>query len=121
MNGALWGAQLLLGLVFSVSAVVKGTQTKQRTIELGMTGVVDVPMPVMRFTAVCEALGVIGLFAPSITDMLLIMTPLAALGLGVIMVCAAGLHLRLGEAKTAFGNVVLLGLCLFVAYGRWPQ
>ena len=121
MNVTLWGVQLLLGLVFSVSAVVKGTQTKQRTIELGMTGVVDVPVPVMRFTAVCEALGVIGLFAPSITGMLLILTPVAATGLGVIMVCAAGLHLRLGEVKTAVGNAVLLGLCLFVAYGRWPQ
>lgn len=86
-----------------------------------MTGVVDVPVPVLRFTAVCEALGVVGLFAPWLTGKFVILTPLAAVGLGVIMVAAVGLHLRLGEAKTAIGNVVLLGLCLFVAYGRWPR
>lgn len=121
VNVGLWTAQVLLALVFGVSAAVKGSQPQRRVVELGMTGVVNVSVPVMRFTAVCEALGVVGLFAPWLTGVFPVLTPLAAMGLAVIMVCATTIHLRLGEVKTAVGTVVLLGLCLFVAWGRWPQ
>lgn len=117
---ALWVAQILLVLVFGSSALVKGTQSTARAVELGMTGVVDVPLPVMRFTAFCELLGIIGLVLPYTTGVLPILTPLAALGLGLIMVPAVRIHLGLGEPATAVGNLVLLALCLFVAWGRWP-
>jgi hypothetical protein len=36
------------------------------------------------------------------------------------MVLAARIHLGLGEPATAAGNMVLLAMCLFVAWGRWP-
>lgn len=120
VNIALWVAQILVILVFGSSAAVKGTQSRERTVELGMTGVVNVPLPIIRFTALCEALGVIGLLAPYSTGVLPILTPLAAIGLGLIMVPAARLHLGLGEPWTAAGNLVLLGVCAFVAVGRWP-
>jgi hypothetical protein len=55
-----------------------------------------------------------------VTGVLPILTPLAAVGLGVIMVLAARIHLGLGEPATAAGNMVLLAMCLFVAWGRWP-
>jgi len=118
MNIALWIAQILLVLVFGYSALIKGTQSTERAVELGMTGVVNVRLPVMRFTAYCEVLGVIGLIVPYATGVLPILTPLAAIGLGVIMVLAARIHL--GEPATAVGNLVLLAMCLFVAWGRWP-
>jgi hypothetical protein len=107
-------------VVFGFSAAVKGTQSKERTLELGMTGVIDIPAPLMRFTALTEVLGIIGLVLPYATGVAPILTPLAAIGLGVIMILAARIHLGLGEPKTAAGNVLLLALCLFVAVGRWP-
>jgi hypothetical protein len=120
MNIALWITQMLLVLVFGYSALIKGTQSTERAVELGMTGVVNVRLPVMRFIAYCELFGVIGLIVPYVTGVLPILTPLAALGLGVIMVLAARIHLGLGEPGTAVGNMVLLAMCLFVAWGRWP-
>jgi hypothetical protein len=117
---ALWVGQILLVLVFGFSALVKGTQSTARAVELGMTGVINVPLPVMRFTAFCELLGIIGLVLPYATGVLPILTPLAAIGLGLIMLPAAQIHLGLGEPATAAGNMVLLALCLFVAWGRWP-
>lgn len=120
MNIALWSAQALLMVIFSLSAAVKGTQSIQRAVELGMTGVVNVPLPVMRFIAFCELLGVIGLVLPYATGVLPILTPLAALGLGLIMILAAPIHLRLGEPGTAAGNLLLLAVCIVVAWGRWP-
>ena len=120
MNIALWATQILLVVVFSYSALIKGTQSTERAVQLGMTGVVNVPLPVMRFTASCEVLGVLGLIVPYATGMLPILTPLAAIGLAMIMVLAARIHLGLGEPATAAGNTVLLAMCLFVAWGRWP-
>ena len=120
MDIALWVATILLVMVFGISALVKGTQTTARAVELGMTGVVNVPLPVMRFTAFCELLGVIGLVLPYTTGVLPILTPLAAIGLGLIMLPAARIHLGLGEPATAVGNMVLLAVCVFVSWGRWP-
>jgi hypothetical protein len=120
MNIALWITQMLLVLVFSYSALIKGTQSTERAVELGMTGVVNVRLPVMRFIAYCELFGVIGLIVPYATGVLPILTPLAAIGLAMIMVLAARIHLGLGEPATAAGNMVLLAMCLFVAWGRWP-
>jgi hypothetical protein len=111
MNIALWATQILLVLVFGYSALIKGTQSTERAVELGMTGVVNVPLPVMRLAAYCEVLGVIGLIVPYVTGVLLILTPMAAIGLGVIMVLAARIHLGLGEPATAVGNLVLLAMC----------
>jgi DoxX-like family len=120
VNVALWVAQIVLVVVFGFSAAVKGTQSKERTLERGMTGVVNIPTPLMRFTALTEVLGIIGLVLPYATGVAPILTPLAAIGLGVIMILAARIHLGLGEPKTAAGNMLLLALCLFVAVGRWP-
>ena len=67
MNIALWATQILLVVVFGYSALIKGTQSTERAIALGMTGVVNVPLPVMRFTAYSEVLVVIGLIVPYVT------------------------------------------------------
>jgi|RhiMetdeSRZDD1v2_1073273.scaffolds.fasta_scaffold2553121_1 DoxX-like family len=119
-NVGLWVAQGLLVAVFGFSAAVKGTQPKQRVLQLGMTGVVNIPIPLMRFTALCEVFGVIGLVLPYATGIAPILTPAAAIGLGMIMIAAAVIHLRLHEPWTAGGNVILLALCVLVAIGRWP-
>jgi hypothetical protein len=64
MNVVLWIIQGLLVLVFGFSALVKGTQSKARALALGMTGVANLPTSVMRFTAFCELLAIIGLGEP---------------------------------------------------------
>jgi hypothetical protein len=117
---ALWIVTAVLVVVFAYSALIKGTQSTARAVELGMTGVVHVPLHVMRFAAVCEVLGIIGLVLPYVVGVLPVLTPLAALGLALVMVLAARIHRGLGEPATAAGNLVLLALCLFVAWGRWP-
>jgi hypothetical protein len=119
-NVGLWVAQGLLVAVFGFSAAVKGTQPKQRVLQLGMTGVVNIPIPLIRFTALCEVFGVIGLVLPYATGIAPILTPAAAIGLGMVMIAAAVIHLRLHEPWTAGGNVILLALCVLVAIGRWP-
>jgi hypothetical protein len=121
MNVALWTAQLLAAAVFLFSAVTKGTWSKEKLIAKGQTGVAPVPLPLLRAIALAELLGAIGLIAPWWTGIAPVLTPLAAVGLGIIMVGAAAIHLRLNEPRTALGNLAILVLCVFTAVGRFAQ
>ena len=63
MNLALWICQGTLAALFLVSGSAKISMSKPRMIATGQTGVAPFPVPVIRFTAACELLGVIGLIA----------------------------------------------------------
>jgi DoxX-like family len=121
MNIVSWSAQFLAAAVFGFSAVTKGTWSKEKLVAKGQTGVAAVPLPLVRFVAFAELLGVIGLIVPWWTGIGAVLTPLAAIGLSGVMVGAAIIHLRLGEPRTALGNVALLAVCMTVAVGRLAQ
>jgi uncharacterized membrane protein YphA (DoxX/SURF4 family) len=118
MSIALWMCQGLLAAVFFLSGARKSTQSKERMLASGQTGVRAYGLPFIRVIAVCELLGAVGLIVPSATSILPVLTPLAACGLGIIMLGAARAHALLHEPKNVAANFVLLALCLFVAIGR---
>jgi hypothetical protein len=118
MNIALWIAQCLLAIVFTVSAVMKGTWDLDRLVKSGQTGVQGLPLPLVRFIAFAEICGVLGLILPWATGIVPVLTVAAAVGLGVIMTLAAVVHTRLHEPKNVATNVVLFAICAFVAVGR---
>jgi DoxX-like family len=121
MNVALWIGQGLLTLIFLYSGLIKATQTKERITALGQTGVAPFPLPVIRFIATCELLGVVGLIAPWLTGIAPVLTPLAAAALGVLMVLAAIAHLRLKEQRIPVIELSILAICIFVAAGRFAD
>jgi len=118
MSVALWICQGLLAAVFFWSGAQKISQPKERLLAAGQTGVRAYSLPFIRFIAACELAGAVGLIVPRATSILPVLTPLAAAGLGVIMIGAARAHAQLHEPKNVVTNVVLLALCLFVAIGR---
>ena len=121
MNIALWAVSAVVAAVFLFSAVTKGTWSKERLLAAGQTGVGPVPLPMLRTVAFAELLGVTGLVLPWWTGVAPVLTPLAAAGLGIVMIGAATIHLRLGEPRTALANAGILALCVFVALGRAAQ
>jgi hypothetical protein len=56
MTIAFWATQALPALVFACSGLITGTQSTERAGELGMTGVVNLPLAVTRLTADSEHL-----------------------------------------------------------------
>ncbi len=129
MNIALWVVQILLATLFLWSGLVKGTQPKDRLIASGQTGVAPFPLPVIRLTAYAELLAVLGLILPGLTGVAPVLTPLAAVGLAIVMTGALTSHSRLLRADRAAGhgnreagnitaNAVILALCVFVIIGR---
>jgi uncharacterized membrane protein YphA (DoxX/SURF4 family) len=128
MNVALWIVQALLAVVFTTSGIAKSRMSKDALVASGQTGVRFYDISFIRFIAVMEILGVLGLILPGLLDIAAFLTPLAAAGLAVIMVGAATSHSRLvreGGARRAkemlnvATNAVLFTACLFVVIGRF--
>lgn len=69
----------------------------------------------ISFVEVCIAVGlIVSLFLPSLTAL----APLAAIGIALIMAGAMATHLRREEYLHMAGNLLWLGLALFVAYDK---
>jgi hypothetical protein len=67
------------------------------------------------FLEVCAALGIV---VPLFLQSMPMLTALAALGIALVMAGAMATHLRREEYVNVVGNLVWLGLALFVAYGK---
>ena len=114
MTVALWIVQGLLALLFLFAGVSKLIMTVEEMTK-------DVPMPgaFLRFIAVAEILGAIGLILPSLLRIKPGLTPLSAAGLAVIMVGATVITLTYMGVGMALVPLVVGLLAVFVAYGRW--
>mgnify|MGYP005842705519 CR=1 FL=1 len=124
MNSALWVAQVVLMAAFVLAGVshLQYERTKERMDERTrqrLRWAEAVPPPLLTFIGICEILGALGLILPAVTGVLPVLTPLAATGLGVIMLLAILFHAVRREFPLIAVNLVLLVLAAFVAYGRF--
>ena len=117
MSIALWIVQGLLAVAFLGAGASKLSQPKEKLLK-NMPWVEDFSQPAVRLIGAAEVLGAIGVVLPALTGVLPWLTPLAALGLVLLMVGAALTHLRRKEYGNVAINAVLLVLAAFVAYGR---
>ena len=118
MGIALWVAQVLLAVAFLGAGATKLSQPKEKLAK-NMAWVEDFSQGTVRLIGALEVVGAIGLVLPALTRILLWLTPLAALGLVLLMIGAALTHLRRTEYGNIAMNAVLLVLAAFVAYGRF--
>jgi uncharacterized membrane protein YphA (DoxX/SURF4 family) len=110
----LWIVQVLLAALFLFAGGMKLVMPIEE-----MTKQVPLPGAFLRFIAVAEILGALGLILPGLLRIRPGLTPLAAAGLVVIMIGATAVSLAaLGAAMAVMPLVVGL-LAAFVAYGRW--
>ncbi len=119
LNVALWVCQILLAILFGYSGLMKSAKTKNELVKMGQTAAEDLSPETIQFIGIMEILGTIGIILPHLTGILPILTPLAAIGFGIIMILAAVFHFRRGEKTTVLLNLLILLLCAFVACGRF--
>jgi hypothetical protein len=116
---SLWVAQVLLALLFGLAGVMKAFMPVQALVATGIIYAADLPLWLLRFIGVAELSGAVGIVLPAMTRIMPRLTPLAALGFVTIQVLAIGFHAMRGELAMALPlNLVLLGLSLFVLWGR---
>jgi len=118
VNILLWIVQGLLALFFVMTGALKLVRSKEQ-LSARMGWVEDVSQPVIRMIGFVEILGGLGLFLPSLTRILPWLTPLAAIGLVLVMVGAALTHYRRKEFSAVGMNSILLILSFLVAMGRF--
>ena len=113
MNIALWIVQGLLAALFLFAGGVKLVMPIEEQMPL--------PLPdwFVQFTGIVEVLGAVGLILPWLLHIRPGLTPLAAVGLVMVMIGAVAYTLAAGDVASALIPLVVGLLSAFVAYGRW--
>jgi uncharacterized membrane protein YphA (DoxX/SURF4 family) len=109
----LWTAQVLLAALFIFAGTMKLILPPE-----AMVGPVPLPVPFLRFIGAMEILGAAGLLLPGLLRIRRELTPLAGIGLLIIMVGATVITLiggQVGPAAPPFAAGVIAAL---VIYGR---
>jgi len=115
VNVVLWSVQGFLALFFLAAGAPK-------LIGRGMerwTGFSELPRAMVVFIGVTEVLGAAGLVLPMATGVLPWLTPLAAIGLAIIVLMATGFHLRADERINALETGLWASIATVIAIGRW--
>ena len=111
--------QVLLALLFAVSGLVKLTQPYAKFVKLpAQDWANDFKPQIVRLIGVLEVSAAVGIIVPLLLNSLTPLTALAGVGIALLMSGAMVTHLRRVEYPNMVGNLVWLGLALFVAYGR---
>ena len=114
MTFALWIVQALLAALFLFTGGMKLVLPLEK-----MAGPVALPGPLLRFIGVAEVLGALGLILPGLLRIQPGLTPLAATGLGLIMIGAMVIGLVIRDVTMVLIPLMVGLLTAFVAYGRW--
>ncbi len=119
MNTILWVLQAVAAATFIYSGINKSIFSIRKLVyEKGQTGVENLSISMVRFIGISEILGAIGLILPCWLNVLPGLTSVSALLLSIIMIPAAVIHYKRKEPKNVMTNVILFGICFFIAYGR---
>ena len=114
---SLWVAQIAVFILFCVAGYMKLTMPVAEIAKMWpWTG--QVPEGFLRFIAVVDFAGGIGVLVPAATRILPGLSVLAALGCSLLQALAIGFHAWRGELSSTPFNFFLLALCGFVLWGR---
>ncbi len=116
-NRTLWIIQGLLAAVFLFAGGVKLVMPAADLAKLAPM----LSVGFLRFVAVCEVLGAIGLILPWLLRIQPVLTPLAAAGLVIIMIGAVTVTVMMNGIAVALFPLVVGLLLALVAYGRWRR
>jgi hypothetical protein len=111
----LWTIQALLAALFLFAGITKFTMPVEMLEQSGMS------VEFLRFIGVAEVAGALGLILPGLFRVQVNLTPLAALGLAIIMVGAVVTTAVTAAVSAAIVPAMVGGLLSFVVAGRWQQ
>ena len=117
MNIALWAVQVILTLIFFMAGFTKAFRFEKA--KSSMPWVNEYSKGFVTFVGAAELLGGIGLVVPGFLEIQPNLTPLAAVGLAIIMLLATIFHVKRKEYTGIPMTVILLLFSLFIAIGRF--
>ena len=119
LDAVIWAVQGLLAAMFLFAGGMKLLAFDRyiKMLEERSGRDAGLSRPLMTMVGISEVAGALGLILPWATGILPALTPLAALGLAVIMIGATNYHRQGGERPVL--TIVLFVLALFVAVARF--
>lgn len=118
MNIVLWILQVLLALMFLFAGGTKFYFSAEQMAAMSPPNAVVFPGLFIKFIGLCELLGALGLVLPGLLRIRRGLTPLAALGLLIIMIGAVVVGIMGTGVVSAIPVMVIALLIALVAYGR---
>ena len=119
MNTALWIIASILALAFLAGGLMKITQPKPKLVASGQPWAEDFSVGAVKGIGALEVLAALGLVLPALLGIASGLVPVAATGIVALLVGAAVVHARRGEA----GHIVMIALLVvlagFVAVNRF--
>jgi len=119
LNITLWVAQLLLASSMVWAASMKLLQPEKVAAMWPWAG--QVSPALVKFTGIVDLLGGLGLVLPILLNIKPKLTPIAAICVIVLMVCASIFHVVRGEASQIGVNIVFASIAAFIAWGRFKK
>lgn len=118
MNIVLWIIQILLALLFLFAGGTKLVLSAEQMQSMASPNQVNLPILFIRFLGVVEVLGALGLVLPGLLRIKKGLTPLAAIGLTIVMIGAVIITIAGDGIVMSITPIIVLVLCALVAYGR---
>lgn len=118
MNTIIWIFQSIIAVIFLYSGVHKAYFDEKTLVQKGQTGVEGLPPGLIKFIGISEIIGAVGLILPQLLNLYPILSPIAALCLGLIMIPAAVIHYRRDEWKNVILNIGIFLICLMILWVR---
>ncbi len=113
-NRLLWTLQSLMALLFLFAGTMKFVLPPEK-----MQGPIALPLWFLHFIGIAEITGAVGLIVPGLAHVRTGLTPLAALGLLVIMIGATVLTVATMGALPALLPFVVGAIVLTIGWARW--
>jgi hypothetical protein len=113
----LWIAQLLVAILLLWAGYVKLVKPITELAAM-WPWAGETPAAFVRSTGIIDLLGAVGLVAPAALRIRPKLTPFAAVGVMLLMLCAIVFHLMRGEGANIGFNIGILGIAAFIAWGR---
>jgi len=116
----LWIVQLLLASSMIWASSVKLFQPVNQVAAM-WPWAGEVSETFLKFTGVVDLLGASGLILPSLLRIQPKLTPIAAIGVVILMICASAFHISRGEGANIAPNVIFAIMATFIAWGRFRK
>jgi uncharacterized membrane protein YphA (DoxX/SURF4 family) len=117
LNGWLWVAQIILAVFFLASGGMHAFMPIDQAAKIA-AWIATAPVALVRFIGLAEIAGALGLVLPAATRVMPWLTPIAAVGLGLIMLLAMPVHVMRGEIDMIGRNLAALCVASFILFGR---
>jgi uncharacterized membrane protein YphA (DoxX/SURF4 family) len=117
VNTLIWIIQSLMAVLFVFHGIAMFNPPPP--VQESVIKKMGYSLPFLKIIGTLEVLGGLGLIIPSWTGIMPILSPLAALGLVIIMIGAAVSHARQGEGKQTVATSVVTLLMALVAIARF--